>query len=377
MTHRPQKLPYRSLYVHVPFCVGGKCDYCAFASRGGCSSEECSAYLAALVEEFRRHSGRCAPLRSVFIGGGTPSSLPARALSHLLKSIRDSFEFQDDCEWSCEANPDSLTSEKLSVMIEGGVNRISLGVQTFSPRFRQSIGRRGSLERLPGIISEARALGLRRLNLDMIYALPGQSVDDWRGDLESALGFAPDHLSCYSLILEEGTPLARRLADFREDEELFLECWRLNDELLERHGLRRYEISNFAREGARCRHNFEVWHGQTYLGCGPAAVSFDGEIRQANPSTLEEWLSGTPPEADVLPPYARAREVLAFGMRTVDGWGWQELADATGLSRQDVEAIPGLEELASGGLVSQDGYGLRPTPRGLLFNDQVVSALLA
>ncbi len=367
---------FRSLYIHVPFCSGGKCDYCAFASQGHSSPEEQGEYLDALEEEFRRKKTECTPLRSIFIGGGTPSSLTTENLQRLLEMVRRNFRLETDCEWSSEANPESLTPEKVEVLLEGGVNRLSMGVQSFQESLRQRIGRRGTLSSLPDIVSHWRSRRKTRLNLDLIYAIPGETLEEWKADLEMAMAFQPDHLSCYSLILEEGTPLAKRLLPADDDDELFLECWKWNDEFLGRHGLRRYEISNFCRPGCECRHNYEVWHGQTYLGCGPAAVSFDGQFRFANPSALSEWLRGVPPEVDELAMEARRREVLAFGMRTVDGWQWNELLDVTGFEKEEIKQLPASQELLQDGLVKWDDEGLRPTSKGLLFNDQILEAYL-
>lgn len=367
---------YRSLYIHVPFCAGGKCDYCAFASQGDSTVEERRRYLDKLAQDFERLSPQCLPLRSIFIGGGTPSSLRAEELSELLSAVRRNFVLEPDCEWSSEANPDSLTSEKLHAMLEGGVNRLSLGVQSFQKRIRARIGRRGSLENLEKIVQEARSLGLRHLNFDLIYAIPGQSLQEWQEDLNHAVSLGPDHLSCYSLILEDGTPLSRRLSPSDDEDEFFLACWEQNDQFLQENGYRRYEISNFAREGCKCRHNDEVWHGQTYLGCGPAAVSFDGCVRPTNPSSLSAWLSGTLPEVDEIPPMARRREILAFGMRTVEGWKWPLLEEMTGFLRDEVIGWPEVQELRKEELVQWDEESIFPTRSGLLFNDSVVGSLL-
>ncbi len=373
------KQPYRSLYIHVPFCQGGKCDYCAFASQGDSTLAEREAYLCHLEEEFRRYEGECEPLRSVFLGGGTPSALSSAELARLLSSVREHFSLLPDCEWSCEANPDSLDSERLDALLSGGVNRLSLGVQAFDPALRAAIGRRGSLERLPALVSEARARGLASLNLDLIYCIPGENASQWREELRRALSLSPDHLSCYSLMVQEGTALARRLPEhYQEDEELFWECWQENDRILGGAGLMRYEIANFAREGKRCRHNWEIWHGQTYLGCGPAAVSFDGADRRDNPPRLSDWLRDAPPQVDSLPEEARRREILAFGMRTVEGWSAGELREATGLSLEDdVLTLPECRALLQEGLLAWRDGRLSPTPEGLLLDDRVVGDLLA
>ncbi|MGN0866998.1 MAG: radical SAM family heme chaperone HemW [Oligosphaeraceae bacterium] len=371
--------PLHSLYIHVPFCAGGKCDYCAFASQGHSTEEERRAYLQGLEREFLRRRQEFGPLESIFIGGGTPSSLSAEELSCLLALVRRHFERLPDCEWSCEANPDSLDGEKVEVLLAGGVNRLSLGVQSFHPVLRAALGRRGSLETLEEVVALARGKGLPRLNLDLIYAIPGETPAMWEEDLRKALSLHPDHLSCYSLTIEEGTPLARRLPRREhdpEEEERFLTFWNAADALLGAAGFSRYEISNFARQGCQCRHNQQVWHGQTYGGCGPAAVSFDGLCRWGNPPVLREWLRGTPPEKDLLSPEGRRREVLAFAMRTTEGWDAQGLRERAGLELSQVLAMPECQRLLQEGLLACTEGRLHPTPRGLLFNDLVLEALI-
>ncbi len=372
------KRPFHSLYLHVPFCAGGKCDYCAFASQGHSTAEERQAYLRGLEQEFVRRAREFAPLESIFIGGGTPSALSAEELSGLLSLVRRHFSLLPDCEWSCEANPDSLGEEKVDVLLSGGVNRLSLGVQSFHPALREVLGRRGSLERLEEVVGLARAKGLSRLNLDLIYAIPGETTAQWEEDLRSALSLKPDHLSCYSLTVEEGTPLARRLArqDHDPEEERFLACWQSADSLLNAAGLFRYEISNFSRPGCQCRHNQEVWHGQTYGGCGPAAVSFDGLSRWGNASALEDWLQGKPPEQDLLSPSGRQREILAFGMRTLEGWTDELLRERAGLALAQVREMPECRRLLQEGLLADTGERLFPTSQGLLLNDLILEALI-
>lgn len=367
---------YSSLYIHVPFCQGGKCDYCAFYSLGDSPPELRQQYLSRLEEEFIENAEKCAPLRSIFIGGGTPSALTTEELVHLFEMIQQHFTLISDCEWTMEANPDSLTPDKLQAALEGGMNRLSLGVQSFQPHLRQLLGRKGTLDALPELIGFARKHGLKQLNFDLIYNIPGQQLSEWQSDLETALAFAPNHLSCYSLMFEEGTPLTNRLSPDDDDDDFFLQCWQHNDDFLANQGFPRYEISNFARPANRCRHNWEIWHGQTYLGCGPAAVSFDGEDRPANPSDLFAWLNHAPPSHDRLPPLARQREILAFGFRTVDGWPWNQVEALLGISRGMLLEQSSIQKLHEAGLLIWDETGIRPTRRGLLFNDEILAALL-
>ena len=368
-------MPFASLYIHVPFCAGCKCDYCAFYSIVTHDDALRKRYLDELAAHFMRRANDCAPLRSIFIGGGTPGLLSSRELAQLCAAVRQNFRLAADCEWTIEANPESMTLEKLRIAAEYGVNRISFGVQSFNSTTRQAIGRRGTLDHLPQLVEYAHAHANMRVNFDMIYACPGQRLVDWRRDLENALAFEPDHISCYSLIIEDSTPLAQCHPAAISDD-AFLQFWQFNDEFLGAHGLPRYEISNFASASHRCRHNWEIWHGQSYLGCGPSAVSFDGTDRWEEPAALDAWLAHTQPAIDHITSDARRREVFAFAFRTVDGWQWDELASHLGLNRKEVLQSHVTETLIANQLIETDARGIRPTQNGLLYNDDLLSALV-
>ena len=363
---------FESLYIHVPFC-NGKCDYCAFYSEPDASQKAMRAYAERLCHEFEEHSGQCGELSSIFIGGGTPSVLPLDDWRMIFDEIRRSFRLSSDCEWTCEANPDSLEPALIEFWAKNGVNRISLGVQAFQQELRDRIGRRGSLERLSGLVDAIVGNGIERYNFDLIYNIPGQSVKQWQETLEMALALKPEHISAYALTVEEGTRLAAR--EPAMDDDMFLEFWNETDRSLAAHGIHRYEISNFAKTGCECRHNLKVWHGMTYLGCGPAATSFDGTDRWTNVSSLSSWLDGVQPEYDIISRDSRAAEIFAFGMRTVGGWHWNEFQARTGY---DAMALRGakLRKLEAIGLLEFLEEGVRPTGKGLLFNDDIVMELL-
>ena len=362
---------FESLYIHVPFCAA-KCAYCAFYSIRP-DAQMRRAYLARLQEELLEHAPQCGELRSIFIGGGTPSILTPEEWEPVFSLIRRSFRLSPECEWSVEANPESLTASLIRFFAEQGVTRISVGVQAFQEPLRRIIGRNGSLERLPEIADALRACAVPDFNLDLIFNIPGQTPEDWAESLEKALALKPTHLSAYALTLEEGTRLAETLTPPSDDD--FITFWDMTDEALAQRGLKRYEISNFALPGHECRHNLEIWKGGTYLGCGPAAASFDGVNRRSNPASLAAWLDKQPPETDVLPPEERACEILAFGLRMTAGWQWKTFRERT---RMDPLELRGdrLQELVDRGLLEWTPGGIRPTRRGLLFNDDVAMALL-
>jgi len=364
--------PFESLYIHVPFCCGRKCDYCAFYSEIGSTVETRKSYFERLTAETKAHASQCVPLRSIFVGGGTPSALSEGELEQLGNIIHQNFTLQADCEFTFESNPESLTPAKFDRMQEMGANRISLGIQSFSPRLRALIGRNGSLEQLESLVHHFRNAGLSRLNFDLIFNIPGESLQEWHEDLQRAMELEPNHLSAYSLILEPDTPLGQRLEG---DDEHFLQFWHLTDRVLKQYGLKRYEISNFAVPGYECRHNYDVWHGRTYLGLGPAAVSFDGYDRPANASSLDDWLRGREPEHDIIGKTLRQAEILAFGLRTVKGWNKNDYFSVAHAWPEEVNG-EGLTELVKLKLLKISSGRIAPTARGLLYNDTILEKLL-
>jgi len=369
----PNGRPPDALYVHVPFCAG-KCGYCAFYSVPGAPAEVRRRYLDRLQKEFNAGALHCRPLSTVFIGGGTPSVLDLEELNELLTSIRSCFSLLPDAEWTVECNPGSLTPEKACLLAEAGVNRVSLGVQTFAPALRQTLTREGDISHLPETVRLLRKLGIAGVNIDLIYAIPGQKTSQWRNDIRQACELGIDHLSTYALTREEGTHLARSTLT-PVDEGLEVQMWEIAAEETRAFGLERYEVSNLARPGAECRHNCRIWHGETYLGCGPAATSFDGNLRWTNPSSLTAWLEQSPPEEDHLPPERRAAEILAFGLRTVEGWNLEEFTKTTGHDALTIRETP-INQLISEGLLKQAERRIRPTQKGLLFADYVAQTLL-
>lgn len=364
--------PYQSLYLHLPFCAA-KCDYCAFYSKTP-QDDDIHSYLKRLELEFAQKHTQCQALRSVFIGGGTPSLLNTSELQKLFGLIKKYFQLTDDCEFSMEANPDSLTVDKLELARTYGLNRLSLGIQSFNPETRRIIGRQGELTHLEKILSVAQELNLHNINFDLIYNIPGQSLQDWLEDLRQACSYSPAHLSAYALILEEKSALAKQ--SLQENDDLHFEaCWHSCDEILGENGLLRYEIANFAKPGYKCRHNLEVWHGQTYLGCGPAASSFDGVTRSTNPPSLKKWLAAEAPELDRLSRKQRACEILAFAMRCREGWNKAEFTKLTGYSAEDLRNDE-IQHLVKLGLLINNATSLYPSPKGLLFNDYILEALI-
>ena len=371
------------LYLHIPFCVS-KCPYCDFNSYGvgvgqvrnlpPPETARVSTYLEALARELelRSKEARGEESGSVFFGGGTPSLLRAEQLGAVLESVRRQFHIKAGAEVTLEANPGTVTPEKLRRLREAGFNRVSLGVQSFSERLLQTLGRAHTAREGREAMAAAREAGFENLNLDLIFAIPGQSQREWEETLEEALKVRPEHISAYCLTVEEGTRFAElmqrgELEGVGEEEQL--EMWELACRLLERTGYRQYEISNFARPAYECQHNLIYWRNESYLGLGAGAHSYLEGIRWRNVSSPEEYGrllgQGRLPVrgAERLSRQREMGETIALGLRLSEGIGGREFARRFGISLEEAYgSVPA--RLEAEGLVRRDGRGLRLTPRG-------------
>lgn len=284
-----------SLYVHVPFCLQ-KCDYCAFYSHSlkDSSHELMFSYLEALeIEMAKRQKDAPQGVSSLFIGGGTPSVLAAKDLERLLGMVRKFFPSDRQTERTMEGNPGTLTEEKIDIIQRQGINRFSLGIQSFNDKLLKLVGRIHTADQARKAIRELRSAGFKNLNLDLMFGLPGQTLEVWQETLEEALENSPEHLSLYGLMLEEGTPLYKRYSmagnpylnvqsALLPDENLQAEMYEWAVRRLKRAGYRHYETSNFARRGYECRHNLGYWRGEDYLGVGPGGVTCLKRVRWKN-----------------------------------------------------------------------------------------------
>jgi len=280
-----------SLYVHVPFCET-KCAYCDFASWAGRGNEE-EAWLGRIDKELGlRGRDASEPLSSVFFGGGTPSALSEEGLRRLCGSVVGNFRLSEGCEWSMEANPVSLTRGKLEVVRQAGVNRVSLGVQSFEPALLERMGRAHDADQARAALDLVAGSGLR-WSADQIFALPGQSLEQFLSSLETLLAWNPSHVSFYGLTLEPGTEFWKQheAGTLREaDEDLYADMYLRGVAILAEAGIRRYEVSNFAAPGQECRHNEAYWDTRsTWLAAGNAAHGYEPFLRWRNPRGLGAW----------------------------------------------------------------------------------------
>lgn len=380
-----------SLYVHAPFCRA-KCRYCAFFSAptgsAGPDLAALSRYVTALLAEMDRHAetfGRVAA-PTLFFGGGTPSLLGAEVLARIFAALRQRFDLDADAEATLEANPDSAAPELLRAARQLGVNRLSLGVQSLDDAALKALGRVHTAAQAREAFHAARDAGFANIGLDLIFGLPGQSVEAWLTTLRQALALGPEHLSCYGLTIEPGTPLALDAAALAAlpDEDQQAEMFLRGSALLAEAGYEHYEISNFAKPGRRCGHNMACWQGRDVLGFGPAAVSTmsrrGAPVRWANPASLAAWeelvLTGRAGLAgrEELTPDIRAREGLMLGLRTADGLDMAAHAVASGQDLRSTHADL-LDQLKRAGLALLEQDRLRLTCAGMLVSNSVIRAL--
>ena len=374
------------VYVHVPFCTV-RCGYCDFNTYtaaelgGGLTRSTYADSAVAEVRLARRVLGEAAPrVETLFFGGGTPTLLPPGDLTRILAAVDDELGLAPGAEVTTEANPDSVTRDDLVRLREGGVNRISFGMQSAVPHVLRVLDRTHDPERVPQVVAWAREAGFDEVSLDLIYGTPGESLDDWRISLDRALACAPDHLSAYALIVEEGTALARRIrrgeVPMTDDDDL-ADKYLLAEDALSHAGLDWYEVSNWARsEATRCRHNELYWAGADWWGVGPGAHSHVGGVRWWNVKHPAAYAARI--EASASP--AHAREVLDEETRRVERVLLEiRLRDGLPVEVLDDDGRAALAGQVDAGLVERDhlGHGrVVLTLRGRLLADAVVRDLL-
>ncbi len=356
------------LYLHIPFCVS-KCGYCDFPSFAG-RLDAARAVVDRMIGEMERAGGLS--VDTVYMGGGTPTVLPGELLERLFGSVFRFFRVDAEAEVSVEANPGTADYGKLALLRGCGVNRVSFGAQAMQPQLLRTLGRIHEWKDVERAVADAGRAGIRRVNLDLMYGLPGQKPADWRQTLEAAADLGVGHLSLYSLIVEEGTPFHDRYASHPEllpGEEELAEMADDAQWITADAGLERYEISNYAKPGEECVHNVHCWQRRNYLGIGCAAHSFMHEQRWHNADTLEGYLAGERSEIERITAEEARFERLMLGLRMVDGipWGEQALYDTY---REK------LESLRQRGLAEWDSQRLWLTERGLELQNRVLVELM-
>jgi oxygen-independent coproporphyrinogen-3 oxidase len=385
--------PVSSLYLHVPFCAH-KCEYCAFYSAVP-KEDLVSRYVNALVRELELVAHELKP-RTVFFGGGTPSLLNLKQWEQILKAF-ERLGLLGVEEWTVECNPATVSADKAKLLRDFGVNRVSMGVQSLDERLLERLGRIHSREQVFKSFDTLRAAGFANINVDLMFAIPTQTMDLWRATLREAIALGSEHLSCYEVIYEDDTPLFEQLkaGEFDVDEELTEAMYEELVGTAEANGFRQYEVANFARDrglsalslqpsappSLACRHNVNYWRGGQYHALGPSAAGYVGGVRTKNWSNtqlyceqLEKGVRAIE-SREYLPALARAGEIAAFGLRMNVGWGFQEFQVVTGFNLLEHWSSD-MDSLVAEGFAVRTPERFALTSRGLRFADHAAEKFL-
>ena len=379
---------FTRLYIHIPFCLR-KCPYCAFVSHE--STGDLGNYPKLLLEEMRlaaREATPQKPLQSIYFGGGTPSLLEPAQVSRVIAEADRLFGLSAQAEITLEANPGTVDSERLAGFLGAGVNRLSLGVQSFADHLLETLGRIHSAQQARDAFSAARSAGFANIGIDLINALPGQTGQMWQEDLLRALQLAPEHISVYGLSLEEQTPFAERYVEdspLLPDDELAASMFEKADTLLTAGGYEHYEIANYARPGFRSGHNSGYWQRDGYLGLGAGAHSFLRNepygSRFGNTPEIDKYVAAIQRgdlarlEATPLSREDAMAEFMYLGLRMADGVEFSDFEQEFGISPEKLYASI-FDELVPAGFLGRGRSSIRLTRRGMLLSNQVFARFL-
>jgi len=372
------------VYVHIPFCAS-RCSYCDFYSTLSLAGMG-EQYVQAVLAEARLRRGelRGEPVRTLYLGGGTPSQLPLPLLGRLIRGLREAIDLTAVKEFTIEANPDDVTPAWCAAVPELGVNRVSMGVQSFEDDILRAIGRRHTAQQAKEAVANLRQVGINNISTDLIYGLPGQTVASWTASVAQAIALRPQHISAYGLTYEEGTPLwkQRERGEVTEiPEEQCLEMYRILVAGLQAAGYEHYEISNFALPGYHSRHNSSYWNDTPYLGLGAAAHSYDGSIRRYNPHDLQQYIDtvmagATACEQEELTRWERYDERVMLGLRTARGVDADRLRCDFGNEAWTHFIREAKRHIAAGHLrVTDDGRYIL-TRDGIMLSDSIIRDLM-
>lgn len=369
--------PALGLYIHIPFCKA-KCAYCDFYSLAH-SEEKMDAYMAALLRHLEEVAPRAAGMQvdTVYFGGGTPSYLGAARLCRILQTVLRRYDVARDAEITLEANPDSAGDWKeLRRLRRAGFNRLSLGVQSTDDALLRRIGRIHTYEQVQQAVTAARKAKFTDLSLDLIYGLPGQTMEGWQRTLADAVALGPEHLSCYGLKLEEGTPLwQQRQTLTLPDDDAQADMYLYTVAALGEMGYEQYEISNFAKPGKASRHNLKYWRMEEYAGFGPGAHSDFGGVRYGYVRDIDSYIAGrlVLSESETDSTLARDYEYVMLSLRTAAGIDRQTFEKRYRQRFQPMETL--FEQYEKAGLASRTEGGWRLTPKGFLVSNSIIAAL--
>ena len=370
------------IYLHIPFCKT-RCIYCDFYSTT--RSELKNKYIHALCKELtlRKDYLSCEPIETIYFGGGTPSQLDKEDFQLVFETIGKYYDLSKCEEITLEANPDDLSDKYLQNLATLPFNRISMGIQTFDDTTLQLLKRRHNAQTAIEAVKRCRENGFQNISIDLIYGLPGETMERWEKDLQQAISLNVEHISAYHLIYEEDTAIYKMLKQHQiseVEEDMSLKFFSALIEQLQKAGFEHYEISNFCQPGKYARHNTSYWQGIPYLGCGPSAHSFNGTTREWNVSSLDTYIKGMESEQrafekEELDIYTRYNEFIITSLRTRWGCPIQKLKDSFGNQLGDYCMNIAIPYLKNGKLEMKEG-ALRLTKEGIFISDSIMSDLL-
>lgn len=370
------------VYVHIPFCAS-KCGYCDFYSLAGCDGRM-GKYQEALLKHIEEAASTMSPyyIDTVYFGGGTPSYYGAKRLAELFNALKRSGRVLRSAEATVECNPDSVRRHELRILRREGVNRVSLGVQSANDELLKIIGRRHNFAQVKKAVRDIRAEGFENLSVDLIYGLPNQTKEDWAETLARVIELAPEHISCYGLKLEEGTPMYAEYSDSpvvpTDDEQADMYLYAVDT--LAHYDYIQYEVSNFARRGFPSRHNMKYWSLEDYIGFGPGAHSNIGNTRYSYTRSLDKYIEGVKQGANILDEYEtldeldRASEYIMLGMRRAKGISGEEYYRIYKSDFAPIEEL--LREYEKDGWTRWIANRWRFTPAGFLLSNILIGSLL-
>ncbi len=367
------------LYIHIPFCKK-KCNYCDFVSFGGELSLYEKSYTQALIDEIREYrSEEKIKVDSIFFGGGTPSLLSVDSFEKILSELKYTFDILPNAEFTIETNPKTVTEEKLSAYVKGGVNRISIGLQTYHENELKILGRIHNFDEFLSSYNLCRGYGINNINVDLMYGIPEQTLASFKRTLCEVISLSPAHVSAYGLILEEGTPLfEKRESLFFPSEDDECEMYYMATELLAEAGYSHYEISNYAKSGFECRHNLKYWKNEEYIGIGLAAHSYFGSKRYSNPTGFSEYFSPQRKEYGIeeyIDIDAKAYEYAMMHLRLAEGFSLKEYGELflTSFAKGKENLISAFQ---AGGYINFANGRISLTEKGFYVSNTILSELL-
>ena len=375
------------LYIHIPFCIR-KCAYCDFLS-GPADDETIEKYLKALKLEIRaqKELAKDYIVTSIFLGGGTPSVLSGKQLQSIMKALRGTFIIDENAEISMEANPGTVTRRKLKSYRNSGINRISFGLQSTKNEELKTLGRIHTYEAFLKSYEMAREVGFENINVDLISAVPNQTIESWEESVRSIVSLNPEHISAYSLIIEEGTPFFEQYGEGAEHEDMLPTeederfMYKITEKILEEAGYHRYEISNYAKPGKECRHNLGYWERKEYLGLGLGSSSLIRNARFKNCDDLVFYIEQSPDifkirEIDgALTEQEQMEEFVFLGLRKMEGISVKLFEETFGKTLEACYGI-GIEKMKAKELIEEANGMVRLTKKGIDISNYVFAQIL-